>query len=94
MSSCCKMLQELKWTKSVLDDIFLMCIVFFQDVLTITVSHNGYADPNALKFSDIKILGVSKNPLNVIIKQNGVNLPSAHNISYSTEKQVNSQFKE
>ncbi|XP_019347375.2 sucrase-isomaltase, intestinal [Alligator mississippiensis] len=59
-----------------------------QDVLTITVSHNGYADPNALKFSDIKILGVSKNPLNVIIKQNGVNLPSAHNISYSTEKQV------
>ncbi|XP_019358783.1 PREDICTED: sucrase-isomaltase, intestinal [Gavialis gangeticus] len=59
-----------------------------QDVLTITVSHNGYTDPNALKFSDIKILGVSKNPLNVVIKQNGVNLPSAHNISYNAENQV------
>ncbi|XP_048120689.1 LOW QUALITY PROTEIN: sucrase-isomaltase, intestinal [Alosa alosa] len=41
-----------------------------QGVLTIRVMHNGYTDPNDLKFEDITILGVSGPPTSVTVTQN------------------------
>ncbi|XP_050821721.1 sucrase-isomaltase, intestinal [Gopherus flavomarginatus] len=59
-----------------------------QSVLEIKVVHNGYTDPNNLKFDEIKVLGVDRVPLAVTVKQNGVTVPSLHNINYSATKKL------
>ncbi|XP_074859780.1 sucrase-isomaltase, intestinal isoform X2 [Carettochelys insculpta] len=59
-----------------------------QNVLEIKVQHNGYTDPNNLKFSELQILGVPSVPSAVTVKQNGVTIPSLHSISYNGTKQV------
>ncbi|EMP39847.1 Maltase-glucoamylase, intestinal [Chelonia mydas] len=59
-----------------------------QSVLEIKVLNNGYTDPNNLKFDEIKILGVVRGPLAVTVKQNGVTVPSLHNVNYDATKEL------
>ncbi|XP_065509451.1 maltase-glucoamylase-like [Caloenas nicobarica] len=59
-----------------------------QDVLEIKVLHQGYTDPNNLKFTQIKILGLSSTVRRVMVSQDGQEIPSPHVVSYNSEKQV------
>ncbi|KAK2518473.1 hypothetical protein Q9966_014281 [Columba livia] len=59
-----------------------------QDVLEIKVSHQGYADPNNVRFTQIKILGLSSTVRRVMVSQDGQEIPSPHVVSYNSEKQV------
>ncbi|NXL92542.1 MGA protein, partial [Alectura lathami] len=57
------------------------------NVLEITVVHHGYSDPNNLKFTEIKVLGVPTSVQNVTVLQNGGTIPSTHTMSYDNTKQ-------
>ncbi|GAB0201266.1 maltase-glucoamylase, intestinal-like [Grus japonensis] len=59
-----------------------------QNVLEIKVLHHGYTDPNNLKFTQIKILGVTSNIREVAVSQNGEAIQSPHVVSYDSQKQV------
>ncbi|NWY03495.1 MGA protein, partial [Nothoprocta ornata] len=59
-----------------------------QNVLEIKVLHQGYADPNNLKFTEIKILGVMSNVQNVTVSQKGEAIESAHHLNYNSTTQV------
>ncbi|NXA42051.1 MGA protein, partial [Eudromia elegans] len=59
-----------------------------QNVLEIKVSHQGYADPNNLKFTEIKILGVMSNVQKVTVSQKGEAIDSAHSLNYNVTTQV------
>ncbi|XP_030650308.1 maltase-glucoamylase, intestinal [Chanos chanos] len=58
-------------------------------ILTMTVTQNGYTDPNNLKFEDITVLGVEAQPGSVSITQ-GETITSvpASNIMYDATKKV------
>ncbi|XP_061493207.1 sucrase-isomaltase, intestinal [Rhineura floridana] len=56
--------------------------------LDINVAHQGYFDPNNLKFGEIKILGVANVPENVTVLQNGALIPSSHNQDYNSSTKV------
>ncbi|KAK2510376.1 hypothetical protein Q9233_017803 [Columba guinea] len=58
-----------------------------RDVLEIKVSHQGYADPNNLRFTQIKILGLSSTVRRVMVSQAGQEIPSPHVVLYNSEKQ-------
>ncbi|KGL74967.1 Maltase-glucoamylase, intestinal, partial [Tinamus guttatus] len=59
-----------------------------QNVLEIKVLHHGYADPNSLKFTEIKILGVMSNVQKVTVSQKGEAIESPHSLNYNSTKQV------
>ncbi|XP_054662763.1 maltase-glucoamylase-like isoform X2 [Grus americana] len=59
-----------------------------QNVLEIKVLHHGYTDPNNLKFTQIKILGVTSNVREVTVSQNGEAIQSPHVVSYDSQKQA------
>ncbi|XP_013810008.1 maltase-glucoamylase-like [Apteryx mantelli] len=59
-----------------------------QTILEIKVLHQGYADPNNLKFTEIKILGVMSNVQKVTVSQNGEAVESAHSLDYNSTTQV------
>nr|XP_034988351.1 sucrase-isomaltase, intestinal [Zootoca vivipara]XP_034988352.1 sucrase-isomaltase, intestinal [Zootoca vivipara] len=59
-----------------------------QNALDISLAHEGYFDPNNLKFSEIKILGLSSKPVNVIVFQNGAPISSSHNETYDPSTQL------
>ncbi|KAK2532924.1 hypothetical protein Q9233_004967 [Columba guinea] len=65
-----------------------------EDVLEIKVSHQGYADPNNLRFTQIKILGLSSTVRRVMVSQDGQEIPSPHVVSYNSEKQKDIDFVE
>ncbi|XP_051482229.1 sucrase-isomaltase, intestinal [Apus apus] len=57
-------------------------------VLDIQVSHHGYTDPNNLKFTEIKVLGVPTSVKQVTVSQNGGTIPSSHIMNYNTAKKL------
>ncbi|NXX98579.1 MGA protein, partial [Centropus bengalensis] len=59
-----------------------------QNVLEIKVLHRGYVDPNNLKFTQIKILGLPSKAEQVTVLQDGETIPSSHVVSYDSQKQV------
>jgi len=59
-----------------------------QNVLAMTVSHDGYTDPNNLMFTEIKVLGVPTSITQVTISQNGETITSPHSVDYNTTKKV------
>ncbi|NXA54524.1 MGA protein, partial [Nothocercus julius] len=59
-----------------------------QNILEIKVLHHGYADPNNLKFTEIKILGVLSNVQTVTVSQKGEAIESAHSLNYNSTTQV------
>ncbi|NXX15400.1 MGA protein, partial [Podargus strigoides] len=58
------------------------------NVLEIKVLHHGYTDPNNLKFTQIKFLGMTSKVQEVTVSQNGEAIQSAHVVSYNNQKQV------
>lgn len=69
----------------VISDIFLLD----QDVLTMHVAHNGYTDPNSLKFENITVMGVSAAPASVLVSD-GVTTNSLlqSQVNYDSTKKV------
>ncbi|XP_076219713.1 sucrase-isomaltase, intestinal-like [Aptenodytes patagonicus] len=59
-----------------------------RNILEIKVLHRGYADPNNLKFTRIKILGVTSTVQEVTVSQNGEAIQSPHVASYNSQNQV------
>ncbi|KAM9481823.1 sucrase-isomaltase, intestinal [Clarias gariepinus] len=60
-----------------------------QEVLTMQVLHNGYADPNNLVFENITVLGLSRPPMTVTINDGDMTtaIPES-NIQYDSFKRV------
>ncbi|KAJ7325169.1 hypothetical protein JRQ81_018189 [Phrynocephalus forsythii] len=58
------------------------------NVLTMTVAHNGYTDPNNLQFEEIKILGLPLEPTEVKVTSNNVAQTYPFNLSYSASDKV------
>ncbi|XP_066841235.1 maltase-glucoamylase-like [Anser cygnoides] len=59
-----------------------------QNTLEIKVLHRGYADPNNLKFTTVKTLGLATAVTQLTVLENGIEIPSAHSVSYNTTTQV------
>ncbi|KAM9274801.1 sucrase-isomaltase, intestinal [Cariama cristata] len=59
-----------------------------QNVLDITVLHDGYTDPNNLTFTEIKVLGVPTSVTQVIVSQNGSTIESSHAVGYNDTKKL------
>ncbi|GAB0193757.1 sucrase-isomaltase, intestinal [Grus japonensis] len=59
-----------------------------QTVLDIRVSYSGYTDPNNLKFTDIKVLGVSTSVKQVTVSQSNGIIASSHTVDYNSTKKV------
>ncbi|NXI38584.1 MGA protein, partial [Galbula dea] len=69
--------------------IYLLTLfVVRQNLLEIKVLHHGYVDPNNLKFTRIKILGVTSTVREVTVAQDGEGIQSPHVVSYNSQKQV------
>ncbi|XP_013915897.1 PREDICTED: maltase-glucoamylase, intestinal-like [Thamnophis sirtalis] len=63
-----------------------------QNVLDIRIAHQGYFDPNNLKFGEVKVLGAQFNSSqSVVVLQNDAVIPSPHKVIYSSTKQVRKQ---
>ncbi|NWT71349.1 MGA protein, partial [Prunella himalayana] len=63
------------------------CIIF-QNALQMTATHSNYADPNKLKFEEIKILGLSQEIETVSVLQNNVVQDSTSDITYDPATKV------
>ncbi|NWY62327.1 MGA protein, partial [Chionis minor] len=59
-----------------------------RNVLEIKVLHQGYVDPNNLKFTQIKILGMTSPVREVTVLRNGEAIRSPHVVSYNSQKEV------
>ncbi|NWQ86908.1 MGA protein, partial [Burhinus bistriatus] len=70
------------------DKPLIFFFLFLQDILEIKVLHHGYTDPNNLKFTQIKILGMTSNVREVTVSQNGEAIRSPHVVSYNSQKEV------
>ncbi|KAK2538509.1 maltase-glucoamylase [Columba guinea] len=58
------------------------------NVLEINAINSNYADPNNLKFEEIKILGALQEITSVTVSQNNVEESSTHNITYNPIEKV------
>lgn len=59
------------------------------DVLSMHVAHNGYTDPNNLKFENITIMGIIESPTAVFVIEGDVSTPLTESqIHYDQNKQV------
>ncbi|XP_038616574.1 maltase-glucoamylase, intestinal [Tachyglossus aculeatus] len=56
--------------------------------MEVHVLHQGFSDPNGLAFQEIKIFGLDLEPVNIIVKQNGVPLSTVPTTSYDPVNQV------
>ncbi|NXL40178.1 MGA protein, partial [Glaucidium brasilianum] len=71
------------------DGVYLLTsFTAHRNILEIKVLHHGYDDPNNLKFTQIKILGVTPRAQEVTVSQNGEAIQSPHALSYDSQKQV------
>ncbi|XP_074786957.1 maltase-glucoamylase-like isoform X2 [Athene noctua] len=71
------------------DGVYLLTsFTAHRNILEIKVLHRGYDDPNNLKFTHIKILGVTSNAQEVTVSQNGEAIQSPHAVFYNGQKQV------
>ncbi|NXP00337.1 MGA protein, partial [Certhia brachydactyla] len=59
-----------------------------QNVLQMTATHSNYADPNNLKFEEIKILGLSQEISSISVSQNNVVQDYVLNITYDPVRKV------
>ncbi|KAI6059689.1 Maltase-glucoamylase, intestinal-like isoform X1 [Aix galericulata] len=59
-----------------------------QNTLEIKVLHRGYSDPNNLKFTTVKTLGLKTTVTQLAVLENGIQIPSAHSLSYNATTQV------
>ncbi|XP_040513111.1 maltase-glucoamylase, intestinal isoform X2 [Gallus gallus] len=59
-----------------------------QNTLQIRVQHRGYADPNGLQFDTIQVLGQSTAVQQLVVRENGAQLPSQHILMYNSATQV------
>ncbi|NXI63030.1 MGA protein, partial [Anseranas semipalmata] len=64
-----------------------------QNTLEIKVLHRGYADPNNLKFTTVKVLGVTSAVQQLAVLENGAEIQSAHVLAYDNAKQVKRQLR-
>ncbi|NXE53142.1 MGA protein, partial [Casuarius casuarius] len=84
---------QLYWDDGVLIDAYedgvylLTSFTANQNALVISVEHHGYADPNNLMFTDIKVLGLSTSVQEVTVLQNGDAITSGHSMSYNSTTQ-------
>lgn len=74
------------------DKSLIFVFLFFQTILEIKVLHRGYTDPNNLKFTEIKVLGVTSEVQEVMVLQNGEAIQSHRGFSYNSQNQVNRWF--
>ncbi|XP_073709957.1 sucrase-isomaltase, intestinal isoform X1 [Misgurnus anguillicaudatus] len=59
------------------------------DVLSMHVAHNGYTDPNNLKFENITVMGIIESPTAVFVIEGDVSTPLTESqIHYDQNKQV------
>ncbi|XP_072852258.2 sucrase-isomaltase, intestinal isoform X2 [Pogona vitticeps] len=58
------------------------------NVLTMTVVHSGYTDPNNLQFEEIKILGLPLQPTELKVTSNNVAQTYPVNVNYSVSDKV------
>ncbi|XP_054254507.1 maltase-glucoamylase-like isoform X2 [Indicator indicator] len=71
------------------DGVYLLALfTATQNILEIKVLHCGYVDPNNLKFTQVKVLGVTSAAHKVTVSQNGQQIPSPHAVTYNSQKQV------
>lgn len=56
--------------------------------MQIRVQHRGYADPNGLQFDTIQVLGQSTAVQQLVVRENGAQLPSQHILMYNSATQV------
>lgn len=56
--------------------------------MQIRVQHRGYADPNGLQFDTIQVLGQSTAVQQLVVRENGAQLPSQHILMYNSTTQV------
>ncbi|XP_026522804.1 sucrase-isomaltase, intestinal [Notechis scutatus] len=60
-----------------------------QNVLDIRIAHQGYFDPNNLKFGEVKVLGAQFNSSqSVVVLQNDAIIPSPHKVMYNSTNQA------
>ncbi|XP_054254871.1 sucrase-isomaltase, intestinal-like [Indicator indicator] len=58
------------------------------NVLEMQVLHHGYTDPNQLRFTQVKVLGVTSGAQKVTVTQKGQEIPSPHIVTYHNQTQV------
>ncbi|KTG36910.1 hypothetical protein cypCar_00036485 [Cyprinus carpio] len=59
------------------------------DVLTMHVTHNGYTDPNNLKFENITVMGVTGAPVSVLVSDGTTtNALTASQVNYNSTRKV------
>uniref|UniRef100_A0A671MMF3 alpha-glucosidase n=1 Tax=Sinocyclocheilus anshuiensis TaxID=1608454 RepID=A0A671MMF3_9TELE len=79
---------ELFWDDGesrVISDLFLLD----QDVLTMHVTHNGYTDPNNLKFENITVMGVTGAPVSVLVSDGTTtNALTESQVNYDSTRKV------
>ncbi|XP_053566084.1 maltase-glucoamylase [Bombina bombina] len=56
--------------------------------LTLNATNSKYTDPNNVKFEEIKIFGLSKNITGLIVKRDGTDQSSSHQIIYDAANQI------
>ncbi|KAG1930730.1 maltase-glucoamylase, intestinal [Pimephales promelas] len=60
-----------------------------EGVLSMHVAHNGYTDPNNLKFENITVMGVKSEPILVLVTEGSTSNPLlSSQIQYNSTKQV------
>ncbi len=76
-------------TKTCSNVLFSFCFWLDQGVLSMQVVHNGYTDPNNLKFENITVMGVTAAPGHVTVSDGNTVLSlSDAQIQYDSNKQV------
>uniref|UniRef100_A0A673NLW6 alpha-glucosidase n=1 Tax=Sinocyclocheilus rhinocerous TaxID=307959 RepID=A0A673NLW6_9TELE len=78
-------LEELQYISYIISDLFLLD----QDVLTMHVTHNGYTDPNNLKFENITVMGVTGAPVSVLVSDGTTtNALTESQVNYDSTRKV------
>ncbi|XP_066063920.1 maltase-glucoamylase-like [Chamaea fasciata] len=85
---------SLYWDDGVSIDTFergeylLMSFTARPNILELRTVHDGYKDPNSLKFTEIKILGIAGNIQKVTVTRDGDGVASPHTFTHDPEKKV------
>ncbi|XP_033367482.1 maltase-glucoamylase, intestinal-like [Parus major] len=69
-------------------EYLMMSFTASSNILELRVLHGGYMDPNSLKFTEIKVLGVPGSIQEVTVTRDGLDVPSPHAVAHDPQKQV------
>ncbi|XP_063281157.1 LOW QUALITY PROTEIN: maltase-glucoamylase-like, partial [Prinia subflava] len=69
-------------------EYLLMSFTVRSNILDLRVLHGGYTDPNSLKFTEIRVLGVAGSASTVMVTHQGHHVPSAHAVEHDPQKRV------